>query len=802
MRVQVLGPLSVVDASAPVPSGEVARRVLSVLAAEANRPVHPSRLADLVWPHANRPASNSLQAHVSRWRRVLGAHRIGYGPAGYTLRLTSDELDALAFEELVAAATHQRERGNLDRALATYDEALVLWRGPAFQEMADDDCVRNRALELEAQRTNVRLARIETWCQSGAHDQVLEDGGHLARDEPWNEPVHRALARAHYGRGDQVAALEVLAELERRLRDDLGLDLGVPTQLLRGQILRQEPALDVRPDAAGEQGLTTRRLTERIDQLGPRTRQVLLAASLSGDAVDTAQLRAALEMNGPGLADALSPALAAGLLIRSEDGIRFPPKLREHVAGLVGAGQALDLHRRLGESLLSRAGRTELLRRAADHLAKAAPGDSHSARLAIETDRRLTTIALSQGRHDDAVRHARRAVDCAQQMSTDEVAHAELWFSLAQVTHRAGLLDEAMDHYRTAAALPSAPAGIIIDSALAHEECSLHARRHRTGVHDPSVELLERALALAPEGPTSVRVRASLAQALSFSGAAERASGAAEDAVAAARRVAEPTLLAATLLRAMATHVPDAGAHERFALADEAATLAREAQADELELEALAALVPEAMREDDLTTAEAVITRVEHLADLQANVLHHWKVPMWRATLALAAGRHDEAEVLIEDFRLAAAADGYDDAPRIHAFQSILLALGRGKLDEASSILHEFDHDAAFEPWLAARLAVAYATGDHGEARELLVPWAARRFTLSRPFAGVRTFCACLVADAVLHLGDAATQSRLAEVVAPAAGQRPVLGAGAAMLADPADVLNRLQAACDPGDLL
>ena len=112
-------------------------------------------------------------------------------------------------------------------------------------------------------RAAVRLARLEVLCATGAYDAVVADAEAVARTEPWNEPLHRVIARAHYGRGDQVTALQVLADVEQHLRNDLGLDLGTSSQWLREQILRQEPALDL-PNDTRQPAAPTSRLAARI----------------------------------------------------------------------------------------------------------------------------------------------------------------------------------------------------------------------------------------------------------------------------------------------------------------------------------------------------------------------------------------------------------------------------------------------------------------------------------------------------------------------------------------------------------
>ncbi|GAA1530607.1 AfsR/SARP family transcriptional regulator [Nocardioides humi] len=802
MRVTVLGSVGVTGVPGAVPAGEIARRVLAVLAAEANRPVSPARLAALVWPSGERPRDNSLQAHISRWRRTLGAHRIVYGAAGYTLLLGPGEIDALEFEEIAAAARAARGRGDLGTGIELAQQSLALWRGPAFAALADDDCVRGRRAELETARATVHLDLLEMLCETGAYERVVPEAVAVVEAEPWNEPVHRVLARAHYGRGDQVAALEVLSGLEARLRADLGLDLGPASQLLRQQILRQEPALGPLPERVpGSTAALATGWADRIAELPRLTQRVLQAAALSDagldTTLDTARTAHALAIDGPALADALAPALAAGIVVRTDDGVRFADVgVRERVVDLVPPGEALALHRRLGEGLLAQGGEHDLMRRAADHLAAAASLDTSTALRAVEVDRRIAQVSMSRAQYAAAVRHARRALTNSTHLTRDRATRldrAGLLLTVGDALHRSGDLDDAMTAFRAAAEVPGVPPEVLIRSALAHEECSLHARRPRTGARDPSIELLEHALRVVDaEHPAYVELLASLAQALTFAGRGDRALGLIDAAVTRARDSADPETLARTLLRGVAAHDPVTGAAERFELAREAAAVASAADADELELDALAAWVPELMRARRADEAEQVVGRIEHLADVQGNVLHRCKVPMWRAALAHAAGRHDEAEVLIEDFREAGERDGYDDTPRVHGFQSILLALGRRTPERAADILARFDHDQAFEPWRAAALTVAHATGDRAAAQRILVPWSARRFALSRPFSGIQTFCACLVAEAVAEYGDAAARERLAELIRPGVGQNQVLGAGAAVLGDGAHFLGIL----------
>src|SRR5215469_4590641 len=107
VRIGILGPLEVRDTGGllvPV-GGARLRSFLIRLAVSGGRPVSVDLLAEDLWP-AGRPAdpANAVQALVSRLRGVTGRDTVEYGPAGYRLTVAPGEVDAWAFERLVAAA--------------------------------------------------------------------------------------------------------------------------------------------------------------------------------------------------------------------------------------------------------------------------------------------------------------------------------------------------------------------------------------------------------------------------------------------------------------------------------------------------------------------------------------------------------------------------------------------------------------------------------------------------------------------------------------------------------------------------
>ncbi|MBA2386964.1 MAG: winged helix-turn-helix domain-containing protein, partial [Acidimicrobiia bacterium] len=113
----VLGPLSVLqDGESVSVGGPKERAVLATLLARANHLVTVDMLVEAVWgDHPPRSAERTLQAYVARIRGVLEPERSpGTGStilvkegSGYRLRLETEQLDALRFEELARRGSQQ-----------------------------------------------------------------------------------------------------------------------------------------------------------------------------------------------------------------------------------------------------------------------------------------------------------------------------------------------------------------------------------------------------------------------------------------------------------------------------------------------------------------------------------------------------------------------------------------------------------------------------------------------------------------------------------------------------------------------
>lgn len=243
MRYGVLGPLVVWDAlgrPVKVPEAKV-RAVLANLLMHGGGPVPADRLIEDVWA-GNPPggSANTLQTKISQLRRVLGREQVVREPAGYRLPLTDGVVDALRFQELAERA---RARGEPAVKGDLFAEALALWRGPAYADVAESLFARSEVARLEELRLTVLEDHADVRLTLGQHAALAMELGELVRRHPLRERLRMAHMRALYRAGRQGDALRGFQELRRQLAEELGVSPGPAVSTLHEAILRQEPQL-------------------------------------------------------------------------------------------------------------------------------------------------------------------------------------------------------------------------------------------------------------------------------------------------------------------------------------------------------------------------------------------------------------------------------------------------------------------------------------------------------------------------------------------------------------------------------
>ncbi|MEU8242548.1 alpha/beta fold hydrolase [Actinoplanes missouriensis] len=238
MRFGVLGSVRAWTAGGdPVALGARQRALLAVLLARSGRIVPADLIAELIWAGAQ-PAdpAATLHSQVSRLRRALPGVRLETEAPGYLLRTGPDEVDADRFDRLVEAASG----ADPARRATLLEEALGLWRGPAYAEVADTDIARIEAIRL----AEARLHATEQW-----HRALLETG-QAARslprleafvaEHPLRETARDLLMRTLAALGRQADALEGYRFYTRMLAEELGLEPSTAIRATQLSILRQE----------------------------------------------------------------------------------------------------------------------------------------------------------------------------------------------------------------------------------------------------------------------------------------------------------------------------------------------------------------------------------------------------------------------------------------------------------------------------------------------------------------------------------------------------------------------------------
>ena len=149
-------------------------------------------------------------------------------------------VDAVAFVATVAAAT---ARSGVEERVETLSDALALWRGSAFEGVADLEWARAEAVRLEELRLGALEELIEGRLALGQEGQVIGELERLVVTHPLRERFWRQLVVALYRTGRQAEALRRANDLRTMLREELGLDSSAELRELEARVLADDPSL-------------------------------------------------------------------------------------------------------------------------------------------------------------------------------------------------------------------------------------------------------------------------------------------------------------------------------------------------------------------------------------------------------------------------------------------------------------------------------------------------------------------------------------------------------------------------------
>ena len=520
-------------------------------------------------------------------------------------------------------------------------------------------------------------------------------------------------------------------------------------------------------------------IARRLARLDDATLRALDVAAVCGPEFDASTVARAMDRPIADVLEALDGAIEDALLTTIDQRGRyaFPHALvGETIIGALPASRRARLHLRVADVLADRhgegeVGASEVVRHLRGAGALAAADRLASWELAAA---REATAALA---YSEAAAHYEAALAAGVQGPE----RGEVLLALGHAHDRAGRRAQARAAFAEAAELARAAPDpdLLARAALGHGGMAVVI-----AAADPAVvRLLEEALAAAPaaDPATSARLLARLSVELYYSnpaGARELSALAVER----ARSAEDAAALAAALnARRVALWSPH-HAHERLALAGEMIAAAEAAGDREAVLQGHNWRVVDLLELGRIPEAAAEIGAYEALADAVALAHFRWYVPLWRATLALVAGRWDEARELGEHaLALGRQADD-PNAPLfvdIQRHHSLYVQRRIGELDRRRLVEGGAASPASAE-WLVNLALIDAETGATEDARRQVAELArdgCRALAMDANWHG-----ACILAEAAVIVGDSEAGAALYALLAPHAQLFPLIARGVGCL--------------------
>jgi predicted ATPase/DNA-binding SARP family transcriptional activator len=246
---RILGPLEVMDGGRAIELGGARQRaLLAILLLRRNEIVPAERLVDALYG-SEQPvaATKTLQVHVSRLRKTLGAKALRTQGAGYALDTGAEDVDADRFARELASGRSALAAGDAAAAEHGLSGALGLWRGAPLSDFAYEEFAQGDIARLE----EMRLACIEDLCEArlalGRHAEAVGELEQLVTEHPLRERLRGQLMLSLYRCGRQADALAAYREARHALVETIGIEPGRSLRNLEKAILEQDPALDLAP---------------------------------------------------------------------------------------------------------------------------------------------------------------------------------------------------------------------------------------------------------------------------------------------------------------------------------------------------------------------------------------------------------------------------------------------------------------------------------------------------------------------------------------------------------------------------
>ncbi|MDJ0923452.1 MAG: BTAD domain-containing putative transcriptional regulator [Acidimicrobiia bacterium] len=347
MEFRILGSLEIEasDGSPLQVSGPKQRGLLALLVIHANEVLSTDRIIDALW--GEEPPSgalNSLRFHISKLRSALGdeQERLATKGPGYVLLASPGEVDAQRFESAVAEAV-ALVPDNPEAAVARYQDAIELWRGPTLADFEYEDFARTEIARLRELRLAAVEGRFEAELAAGRHDELVGELRTLVDEHPLRERLWASLMTALYRSGRQAEALRAYQEARSTLGDELGIEPSEELRDLEEKVLLQDESIKT-PDAPRR----AHNLPARVSRFVGRDQEISTIGKLLGRSRlvtlmgvgGVGKTSLALEVagrhvdefrDGVWLVDLATVTDATGVLVAAAEALRVRTRSSEHI---------------------------------------------------------------------------------------------------------------------------------------------------------------------------------------------------------------------------------------------------------------------------------------------------------------------------------------------------------------------------------------------------------------------------------------------------------------------------------------
>ena len=237
--IRVLGPMDLLTPAGPRSVGSRNNRaLLGALVVAAGHAVAVDQLQAAVWGDTPpESVDNSLQNYISRLRHVLGRETIVLADHTYRLDVSRQQIDALRFEDLLIAATDFRSDPERCRELCL--DALSLWRGDPFGDLADQEPFRLETMRLAELRITTMELALEATIELGGHEIAVAELESAVQEHPYRERLWYLLIEALRRDHRRVEALRACQNY-RSVLAGAGLDPADEFRILEQRILHGE----------------------------------------------------------------------------------------------------------------------------------------------------------------------------------------------------------------------------------------------------------------------------------------------------------------------------------------------------------------------------------------------------------------------------------------------------------------------------------------------------------------------------------------------------------------------------------